>query len=101
VVSSAMIRAHDTASPIAAVCGVSHHVELQLHERKVGPLSRKPRAEADHIWDDTITRWLRGETAYAFPGMESFDELRDRTLPAFNRVVSSHPGGRIVVVCHG
>jgi probable phosphoglycerate mutase len=101
VVSSAMIRARDTAAPIAAACGVPHLIEPLLHERKVGPLSRKPRAEADHIWDDTISRWLKGETAYSYPGMESFDELRDRTLPAFERVVSAHPGGRVLIVCHG
>ncbi|MBA4188450.1 MAG: fructose-2,6-bisphosphatase [Planctomycetaceae bacterium] len=101
VISSAMIRAHATAAPIAAACGVTHHVEPQLHERKVGPLSRMPRAEADQIWDSTTARWVNGETAYSYPGMESFDELRDRTLPAFNRVVNAHPGGRIVVVCHG
>ncbi len=101
VVSSAMIRAHATAAPIAAACGVAHHVEPQLHERKVGPLSRMPRPEADLIWAATIERWLKGETAYSYPGMESFDELRDRTLPAFNRVVRAHPGGRLVIVCHG
>lgn len=101
VVSSAMIRARDTAAPIAAACGVPHATEPLLHERRVGPLSRRPRAEADHIWDDTISRWLTGDTAYAYPGMESFDELRARTLPAFERVVRAHPGGRVVVVCHG
>jgi 2,3-bisphosphoglycerate-dependent phosphoglycerate mutase len=101
VVSSAMRRAVETAAPIAAACGVPHLHEPLLHERRVGPLSRQPRAEADAIWNDTITRWLAGETAYAFPGMESFDELRDRTLPAFRRVVEAHPGGRVVIVCHG
>lgn len=101
VVSSAMIRARDTAAPIAAACRVPHLTEPQLHERRVGPLSRKPRAEADHIWEGTISRWLGGDTAYSYPGMESFDELRDRTLPAFERVVRAHPGGRVVVVAHG
>jgi probable phosphoglycerate mutase len=101
VVSSAMKRAAETARPIAAACGVPHLFEPLLHERRVGPLSLKPRSEADLIWNDTITRWLAGETAYAFPGMESFDELRDRVLPAFRRVVEAHPGGRVVVVCHG
>jgi len=101
VVSSQMKRATETAAPIAAACRVPHLFEPLLHERKVGPLSRKPRAEADHIWDDTIARWLKGETDYAYPGMESFDELRDRTLPAFRRVVEAHPGGRVVIVCHG
>lgn len=101
VVSSAMARARDTAAPIAAACGIPHLIEPQLHERRVGPLSRKPRAEADHIWDSTIQRWLAGDTAYAYPGMESFDDLRDRVLPPFRRVVEQHPGGRVLIVCHG
>ncbi len=101
VVSSAMIRARETATPIAAACGVPHLIEPLLHERKVGPLSRKPRAEADIIWDETIARWQKGDTSYSYPGMESFDELRDRTLPAFERVVRAHPGGRVAVICHG
>ena len=101
VVSSAMIRARDTAAPIAAACGVPHHIEPMLHERYVGPLTKMPRANADHVWDYTMERWIAGETAYAYEGMESFDALRDRTLPAFERVVKAHPGGRVVVVCHG
>lgn len=101
VVSSLMKRAVETAAPIAVACGVPHLYEPQLHERRVGPLSRMPRAEADHIWNDTVARWLTGETGYSHPGMESFDELRDRTLPAFRRVVEAHPGGRVVIVCHG
>ena len=101
VVSSEMKRAAQTAAPIAAACGVPHLFEPLLHERRVGPLSRMPRAEADGVWDDTTARWIAGETAYAYPGMESFDELRDRTLPAFRRVVEAHPGGRVVIVCHG
>ena len=101
VVSSAMVRAFDTAAPIAAACGVPHLVEPLLHERKVGPLSRMPRAEADQVWDATTARWAAGDTAFSVPGMESFDELRARTLPAFERAVRAHPGGRLVVVCHG
>ncbi|VTR93535.1 phosphoglycerate mutase : Fructose-2,6-bisphosphatase OS=Singulisphaera acidiphila (strain ATCC BAA-1392 / DSM 18658 / VKM B-2454 / MOB10) GN=Sinac_1498 PE=4 SV=1: His_Phos_1 [Gemmata massiliana] len=101
IVSSEMLRAKQTAAPIASALGVPHLFEPHLHERRVGPLTRKPRAEADHIWDETTRHWVSGNTAYSFPGMESFDELRDRTLPAFNRVVSAHPGGRVVIVCHG
>jgi probable phosphoglycerate mutase len=101
VVSSNMVRARDTAAPIATACGVPHTIEPVLHERRVGPLVGLPRANADHIWEYTTARWVAGETNYAYPGMESFDELRDRTLPGFNRVVAAHPGGRVVIVCHG
>ena len=33
--------------------------------------------------------------------MESFDALRERVVPAFDRVAAAHPGGRVVIVCHG
>jgi probable phosphoglycerate mutase len=101
VVSSAMIRARDTAAPIALACGLPLLIEPRLHERKVGHLSRKPRHEVDHIWLETIRRWLAGDTAYTDPGMESYDELRDRVMPAFLDVVAAHPAGRVVLVCHG
>jgi|SRR5579883_467545 len=101
VVSSAMKRALQTAAPIAAVCGVPHVVEPLLHERRVGSLSLRPRVEGDLIWEETLARWQAGETAYAPPGMESFDAIRDRTLPVFRRVVEANPSGRIVIVCHG
>ena len=101
VVSSAMRRAVQTAAPIAAGCGVPHLQEPLLHERRVGSLSRQPRDAADRVWEGTLARWLAGDTAHAVEEMESFDAVRDRTLPAFRRVVEAHPGGRVVVVCHG
>ena len=101
VVSSAMRRAVQTAAPIAAGCGVPHLQEPQLHERRVGSLSRQRRDAADPVWEETLARWLAGDTAAAGAGMESFDAVRDRTLPAFRRVVEAHPGGRVVIVCHG
>lgn len=101
VVSSAMRRAVETAAPIAAGCGVPHLQDPLLHERRVGSLSRQRRDAADPVWEETLARWLAGDTAAAGAGMESFDAVRDRTLPAFRRVVEAHPGGRVVIVCHG
>ncbi len=101
VVSSAMRRAVQTAAPIAARCNVPHLQEPLLHERRVGSLSRQPRDAADRVWEGTLARWLAGDTAHAVEEMESFDAVRDRTLPAFRRVVEAHPGGRVVIVCHG
>lgn len=101
VVSSAMKRAVQTAAPIAAGCGVPHLLEPLLHERKVGPMSGRPHQEYDRIWAETVARWQAGETSFAPPGIESFDAIRERALPAFRRVVESQPGGRVVIVCHG
>ncbi len=101
VVSSAMKRAIQTAAPIAARCGVPHEIESRLHERKVGTLSGRPREEGDAIWDETLAKWMAGESGFTQRGMESFDAIRNRVVPAFRHVVEAHPGGRVLIICHG
>lgn len=101
VVSSGMTRAKDTAAPVAAACRVAHRVEPALHERRVGPLSGTPVAAAAGPWPETVARWAAGDTGYTTPGAESFDQLRDRLVPAVLRAAGASPGGRVVVVAHG
>ncbi|MDB5311117.1 MAG: pspB 1 [Gemmataceae bacterium] len=101
VVSSAMTRARDTAAPIAAAAGVPHVIEPDLHERRVGILSGTAFSSAGGPWPDTINRWTAGETDFTMAGAESFDQLRERLVPAFCRVAESFAGGRLVVVAHG
>lgn len=101
VVSSGMLRARDTAAPIAAACGVPHEVDPDLFERRVGLLTGTAFSMNSGPWPETVARWAAGETAYTSHGAESFDALRDRVVPAFLRAVGRHPGGRVVVVAHG
>ena len=101
VVSSAMRRAHDTAAPIAAACGVQHLVEPDFHERRVGDLCGAAFSAVEGPWAETVRRWVAGEIGYTTPGAESFAEIADRVLGAWHRVVGAHAGGRVVVVAHG
>ncbi len=101
VVSSAMLRARETAGPIAQACGVPHHIEPELHERRVGSLSGTSFSSEGGAWPETIIQWQAGNTSYTTPGAESFDELRQRLVPAFERVASQFPDGRVLVVAHG
>ena len=101
VVSSAMLRAVDTAAPIAAACGVPHLIEPELHERRVGDLCGVPFAASDGPWSETVRQWAAGCTTYTTAGAESYDEIKARVLAAWDRVVAAHPGGRVVVVAHG
>jgi len=101
VVSSAMVRAKETAAPIAAGCGVPHVLEPALHERRVGTLSGTSFSSSSGPWHDTIHRWMAGDTAFTTPGAESFDELAARLVPALERVARRYPDGRTVVVAHG
>lgn len=101
VVSSAMLRARETAAPVAAACGVPHVLEPDLHERRVGELSGTSFSSSSGPWHDTVHRWMAGETAYTTPGAESLDELLARLVPALERVAKRFPDGRVVVVAHG
>ncbi len=101
VLSSAMRRAIATAAPIACVCGVAHRLEPQLHERRVGSLSGLPTSDNGGIWPETLRRWISGETGYAPEGAESFDAIRARVVPAWQRLTQEHAGQTLVVVAHG
>jgi broad specificity phosphatase PhoE len=101
VISSAMRRARDTALPIAAACGRTLLVEPDLHERRVGTLSGTATNDPTGVWPETARRWAAGETNYAPDGAESFDDIRDRVLPVWQRITREHAGQTLVVVAHG
>jgi broad specificity phosphatase PhoE len=101
IVSSAMLRPRLTAEPIAAACGLSLHLEPQLHERRVGALAGAPFQTGNGLWVRTLQRWMMGDTAYAPPGAESFDDIRGRVLPVWQRLTTDHAGRSFIVVAHG
>jgi broad specificity phosphatase PhoE len=101
VVSSAMRRARETAAPIVAACSVPLRIEAELHERRVGALSGTPTQRREGVWPDTVRRWMAGDTAFAPPGAESFDDIRRRVLPVWQRVTAECEGQTIVMVAHG
>jgi broad specificity phosphatase PhoE len=101
LVSSTMRRALDTTAPIAAACGLAVQVEPDLHERRVGALTGTPTGLHEGVWPDTLKRWLAGDTGYAPDGAESFDNIRKRVLPVWERVTAAAEGQTLVIVAHG
>jgi probable phosphoglycerate mutase len=99
LISSAMRRALDTARPIAAACGLTTRAEAALHERRVGALAGK--STADGVWPTTLQRWLAAETSFAPPGAESFDDMRARGVPVWQRLTAELAGQTLVMVAHG
>jgi probable phosphoglycerate mutase len=101
LVSSNMLRARRTADAIARACHLPVRIEPQLHERKVGAMQGTPVQGHLGVWPDTLARWVAGETWYAPPGMESFDDVRARVLPVWDRVTRGNPDRAVAVVAHG
>ena len=101
LVSSNMLRARVTADAIARTSGLLARIEPMLHERKVGDMQGTPVQGEFGVWPDTLARWVVGETGYAPPGMESFDEIRNRVLPVWDRITQENQGKSVAVVAHG
>jgi broad specificity phosphatase PhoE len=101
IICSGMRRAIATATPLAQRCGLPLQIEAELHERKVSTMSGKSFDGEGGIWPDTVRRWMNGDTSFAHPGAESFDDLQARLLPAWHRAMEPHAGKTLVVIAHG
>src|SRR3954470_7139149 len=101
LVASNMLRARKTAEAVARATGLPVRIEPALHERKVGDMQGTPVQGEFGVCPDTLARWVAGETGYAPPGMESFDQIRDRVLPVWDRITGENPGKTLAVVAHG
>lgn len=92
IVSSPLVRAHETARIIAG--------ELDLPAPLVVPeLTERHHGEIEGL---TFTeRQLRFPDGSRVPGLESRQAVLDRVLPALERVAADHQGRQVIVVCHG
>ena len=101
VVSSGMKRAIDSARTIVERCGIPHRIEPELHERRVGKLGGTSFALAEGPWVETVQRWTEGDIHFTTPGAESYADLVERLVTAFERAVEPFSGGRVIIVAHG
>jgi broad specificity phosphatase PhoE len=101
LVCSGMRRARETADAIARACGLVPEIQDALHERRMGFLSGRPKAESMPIYEAERTRWMAGDLDASHDGAESFAEVRDRVAPVFLDLAERWQGKTVVVVAHG
>lgn len=95
--SSPLLRAIQTAEPLAFETGLEVRVEEDLAELRIG----YPRGLAE---DAACAGWERARADVetpAFAGGETFRELSERAARCLDRLVADHPGARVAAVCHG
>lgn len=102
IYSSDLIRAYQTAEPIAEKQGLPIHTDERLREINLGvfqgmtgdELRRSPHhADAYEMW--------RSDDTYAPSGGESYDQLGDRTLAAFEQICQESGAETVLIVTHG
>jgi alpha-ribazole phosphatase len=101
VYTSPLRRAMETAVPIASRHGLDPRAHEGLRELDFGELEGERfddlRTRAPEVFD----AWMSDPTGVAFPGGESFSDLRRRALGAAGEIRRSHVGDTVAVVTHG
>jgi probable phosphoglycerate mutase len=101
VITSDLVRARDTAIPIAAAAGVDVQPDPGLRERSLGLLDGLSFADAEARHPDLFARLRARDASFCPPGGEPVADVYARVASAVDRAVAAHRGGRVVLVSHG
>lgn len=97
IYSSRLQRAHKTAAAVAEALRIPHTVHDDLRERSFGELEGLTRPDILERYPDFFSP---GQT-YEVPGLETFEQVRDRAHRAVGDIVKKHPGEHVILVSHG
>lgn len=99
VYSSDLVRARETAAPIARLKGLEI-VELpELREVDVGSWSGLSRTEAQQRFPEGYARWTRG--GHGWDDGETYEQMTERVVGAALRIAEAHPEESVLLVAHG
>ncbi|MBV8259583.1 MAG: histidine phosphatase family protein [Paraburkholderia sp.] len=99
--SSDLLRAQQTAQPIAAALGLPVQLTEGLRERNYGAFQGHDSDEIADRFPDEYAHWQTRDPGFAPPEGESQREFYHRVLHALEPILAMHPGGRIACVAHG
>jgi alpha-ribazole phosphatase len=101
IYTSPLVRALDTARPIAAEHGVEPLIHRGLLELDFGELEGVSYDTIAAERPDLYRRWMEMPASVRFPGGECLAELRDRVMAAVAEIRGRHGGDAVAIVSHG
>lgn len=99
VVSSPLLRARQTAQPVADALGVPMTIHDGLIETNFGAWEGLTFAEASARDPELHARWLT-DTSVVLPGGESMDAVHRRVRRVRDQLIAEHGAGTLIVVSH-
>jgi broad specificity phosphatase PhoE len=99
IYSSDLLRAVETAEPVAKRLGLRLQTLPELREVDVGTWAGLTRDEVAERFPDGFRRWSDWQTGWE--NGETYDQMGERVVGAILRLAGEHPGERILVVSHG
>jgi alpha-ribazole phosphatase len=101
IYSSDLIRSVKGARIIADKTGVSPTSLEVLRERSVGAWEGLTADEIRERFPEEYRMWRADLLNYRPPGGECLLDVKNRILPAYKRIVGSHPDRSIALMLHG
>jgi alpha-ribazole phosphatase len=101
VYSSDLIRSTKGADIISQRVGTSYNPLRALRERSVGAWEGLTAEEIKTRFPEEYLLWRADLLNYRPPGGECLLDVRDRILPVYRKLLSSHPDQMIALLLHG
>lgn len=100
VYTSPLLRAKNTAAPIAKSLFVSPVEVAELCDRSYGVWENMTIEEIQDKFPDEYREWYQNWMDYEIPQGESVLQVVERNAIAVRRILESHEKGKIVIVTH-
>jgi broad specificity phosphatase PhoE len=101
VYCSDLTRTRHSAEILAAPHRLAPIQDAALREFAMGQWDGLTAEEIRALDARAFRAWMADVGRFQFPGGESLPDLTARAVPAFEKLVARHTGGRIAVVAHG
>jgi broad specificity phosphatase PhoE len=98
---SDLTRTRHSAEILAAPHRLAPIQDAALREFAMGQWDGLTAEEIRALDARAFRAWMGDVGRFQFPGGESLPDLIARAVPAFERLVARHAGGRVAVVAHG
>jgi probable phosphoglycerate mutase len=101
LISSDLLRAQQTAQPVAQALGHTCILNAGLREQCYGMFEgmRSPDIQVQH--PEAWQRWLAFDADEAVKGAETTRAFHDRVMATLRTLAQQYPGEHVVVVTHG
>ncbi len=100
IYSSDLLRAVETATPLAEASGLDIKERTAFRERSVGKMEGLTFEAAAEAYPAEYAALLRRDFEHVLLGGESYRQMLDRAAGELDRAIRVHAGGTIVVVSH-
>ena len=98
---SDLLRARQTAQPVAQQLGLPSVADSALREQSFGQVDGMRVEDIKSQHPQAWAGWLLFQEDYGMPGGETTRQFHTRVMDAVNRLVAAHRGETLVVVTHG